>query len=354
MKSDLRVLVTGAGAPGTRGTVFAIRRGALIEGIRCYILGTDSDLSRVSGLAFDDISFLPPAGEPGYVEAVNAIVEKYSIDVILPQTTSENAVLAMNQTKVHCPVVTSSSETIARSNNKFLVTQAFAQSGYPVPQFTLTRSRDDLITALNNFGFPERAVVVKLLSASGGRGVRIVSNEVRSWESFSSEKPSGMLTRLPELLEGLEDSESWPELLVTERIFGPEITVDVYRGKSGQVAIPRLRSQIRTGISTITDVFHDESLSSMVLDVSNELGLVGAFGFQFMLKGDQPLVIECNPRVQGTMVASLATGNNVIWMAVRDKLEFDKPLKVNHYWGNSRLVRHWGGTVHLDNEVLEF
>jgi carbamoyl-phosphate synthase large subunit len=73
-----------------------------------------------------------------------------------------------------------------------------------------------------------------------------------------------------------------------------------------------------------------------------------------MLRGDTPLVIECNPRVQGTMVASLATGNNLIWLALRDKLGFDKPLPIQRTWGTSRLVRHWGGTLTLGDEVIEF
>lgn len=354
MKSKLRVLVTGAGAPGTRGTVFALRRGARAEEVDCQIIGTDSDLSRVSGSVFDEICNLPSASAFGYIEALNGLVEKHSIDVILPQTTAENALLAEQQASIRCPVVTSSAQSIAIANNKFFVTQAFADAGYPVPKFALARTKEDLSDALQLLGFPDNDVVVKLLSASGGRGVRIISSKPQSWQSFSSEKPNGMFLRLPELMQALEDAESWPTLLVTERVHGPEITVDVYRGASGEVAVPRLRSQIRTGISTITDVFYDEELSSMVLDVSAKLGLEGVFGFQFMMRQREPLVIECNPRVQGTMIASIATGNNVIWMAVRDKLGFDRPIQVTKSWGASRLIRHWGGVIRLENEVLEF
>ena len=76
---------------------------------------------------------------------------------------------------------------------------------------------------------------------------------------------------------------------------------------------------------------------------AKDLGLRYAFGFQFKLDyADVPKVLECNPRVQGTMVASVFGGTNVIWLSVKEAL--GPPVEsLPAEQKESEFYRFWGG-----------
>jgi carbamoyl-phosphate synthase large subunit len=68
--------------------------------------------------------------------------------------------------------------------------------------------------------------------------------------------------------------------------------------------------------------------------LAHELDLKYAFGFQF--KGGK--LLECNPRVQGTMMASTFAGANIIYSAVKYALGEEVP-EFNIDW-DSRVLRY--------------
>ena len=78
--------------------------------------------------------------------------------------------------------------------------------------------------------------------------------------------------------------------------------------------------------------------------LAGELELAYAFGFQF--KRDRegtPKVLECNPRVQGTMVTSTVAGANVVYSAVKHALGEQVPGdELDPSWDCS-FYRYWGG-----------
>ena len=89
------------------------------------------------------------------------------------------------------------------------------------------------------------------------------------------------------------------------------------------------------------------------LEAARAMGLSYALGFQFKLDAaGVPKVLECNPRVQGTMVASVFAGANVIWMGVLETLGYPPeasrtPLKP------AEFLRYWGGIGIVDGRVMD-
>lgn len=117
-------------------------------------------------------------------------------------------------------------------------------------------------------------------------------------ERFLNEKPRNTEITLTELCAILEGADPWPRLLVTEYLPGPEYSVDAFIGIKEQVARPRLRKAIRSGITFESRVEIREKLVNYTLLAGQRLGLQYAFGFQYKLDADDTLkVLECNPRV---------------------------------------------------------
>lgn len=351
MKQAITVLVTGGGAPGIAGTLYALRNNP--DGTRVKIVTCDVHDNVVGKYLADAFCVVPPAESPDFIEALLEIAIREKVDVILPQVTRELLPLAENISRFKTQgiaVAIASKKAIERANDKWSVLQVARACGVPGPQSRLTYSEDELKRTVAVFGYPERKVVVKPRLSNGLRGLRILSEETQNVDQFLREKPGSLEIRLKELIAILRNGQ-WPELIVQEFLPGEEYTVDVFRGHHGAVAIPRLREKVRSGITFQAKVELRNDLQEFALKLAEELDLQYAFGFQFKLSGTGvPKLLECNPRVQGTMVTALFTGCNVIWWAVREALgEEVIPEKPKPGTENMRFIRYWGGLAVYDD-----
>ena len=115
------------------------------------------------------------------------------------------------------------------------------------------------------------------------------------------------------------------------------------------MSVARLRRTIRSGITFDAEVEPDSPLASLSARLGDILSLQYAFGFQWKADGDgQPRILECNPRVQGTMVASALASVNVIWLAVREAVGDGptarelaalrpEPIAFQRFWGGGAV-----------------
>lgn len=354
----LKLLLTGAGAPGTRGALYALHHNP--DGIRIRTVGTDVKTGVLARHWLDSLYQVPAPEEAGYLEALLALCTKESVDLVIPQTTRELAVFARHKAAFEAQgtrVMVSSLPAIAVANNKAALLKVAQELQLPHPAFVLTRSRQELVDAARQLGYPRTPVVVKPPVSNGGRGFRVLREEAWDLARFLQEKPSGEEIALDALLAILErgtsplQEETWPSLLVTEYLPGDEYSVDAFLGARVQVAVPRLRKEIRSGISFANELEYRADLMQASIALGRRIGLRYAVGFQFKLDEDgQPKLLECNPRVQGTMVASLFGGANVIWMGVKEALgelvDWVPPLQP------ASFHRFWGGVgfdgAHVD------
>jgi carbamoyl-phosphate synthase large subunit len=343
-----RVLITGVGAPGTRGTIFCLQKN--FDRQKVFILGTDSDVSAV-GRHFVDRFFTIPYAETGmrYLKALQELCEEHRVDVILPQNTAELLILACHRESFkRTRICVSSGDAICKSNHKIRLLQEFQRASLPFPTYTVVTNEAELIQGLAGLSYPREQVVVKIPDGSGGRGVRIISSRPCNWHSFVHEKPNALEWNLDQLLKVAREGFPSP-LLLTEYLPGREYSVDVFRGLSAEIAIPRVRLRIRSGITFDTEIVRHEEIERQSLIAARAIDLRYAFGFQFRENAQgKARVIECNPRVQGTMVASYFAGANIPWMAIREALGLTQHPEVQIQ--TARFTRYWGGVGLVHNE----
>ncbi|MDG6995870.1 MAG: ATP-grasp domain-containing protein [Nitrososphaerota archaeon] len=348
----VNVLITGVGAPGTTGTLYALKNNP--DGEEVNIFGTDIKENPVGKYFVSRFYKISAPEDQEYIERLNSICSENSIDVVIPQTTRETSVLSKSKESVECKVVVTGQDSVDIANNKFELMKRCENIGVPCPRYYKVHALADLIDRAEEFGYPAKSVVVKPPVSFGSRGLRILK-EYNSWSirRFLSEKPSPIEMTLDDFSKIFTKDKhvDFPEMLVTEYLPGKEYSVDVFRGEKASVAIPRLRAEIVNGISfkAISDYRND--LIEYSLKISNHLNLKYAFGFQFKLDySDTPKILECNPRVQGTMVASVFSGVNVIWLAVKEAIgqTVDKIPTPQSF----EFLRYWGGIgVTSDNSI---
>lgn len=348
--SDLTVLVTGCGAPGTIGTLWSLDRNPDDRTIRT--VGTDLREDQPGRFACDSFHRVPPADDDGFVDDLLGICDDEAVDVVLPQVTAELPLLASASERfesVGTNVAISSETAIDRANDKGKLVDVCDRLDVPTPETILVETWSELEDAAARLGYPERPFVVKPPVANGQRGFRIVSDGSGRKREFYEEKPDGTRTTMDDLRSVLGDS--FPGLLAMEYLPGEEFTVDVFRSGGRTVAVPRRRDAVRSGISFRTTAKKDDEIIEYAENLSEAIGLEYAFGFQFKRAPDgTPAILECNPRIQGTMVTSTLAGANLPYAAVKAAIGESTPEFATD-WGTT-FYRYWGGIGVSDGEAV--
>ncbi len=353
VSAPLRVLVTGAGAPGIRGTLYALRAGAGDRPLAT--VGVDLSGRAVGRYLVDAFHTVPPPEDAGYLDALRSVCRAERVDLVLPQTTRETALLSKHRDGFGSTrVMVSGAPAVEAANDKAAVLRAFDGLGLPAPAWHLARSEAELGEAAAALGYPGVPVVVKPPVSNGMRGLRVLREAAWDARRFLAEKPGGVEVSLGDLRAVLRRGTAWPDLVVTEYLPGPEYSVDAFLGARLEAAMPRRRDAVRSGISFETTLLPERAdLTEPTLRAAQHLGLRYAFGFQF--KEDAagvPRVLECNPRVQGTMVASVFGGLNAVWLGVQEALG-EPPGALPGALRAATFRRYWGGLGIVDGEVTE-
>ncbi len=344
----IKVLITGAGAPGIRGTLYSLKNNWDMRDV--VTIGVDMKNEVVGRYLCDKFYQVPPAESNQFIPALLEICEKEKVDVILPQVTAELLPLAEHKKefeKSGTKVAVSNYTAIELANNKYKLLKTVRKLNVPYPKFYLVKTWSELEKCAKKLDTP---FVVKPPIASGMRGFRIIYESIDRTEFFFKEKPNNSKITMEELYSIL--GETFPELLVMEYLPGREYSVDILSSKKEvYVVVPRRRDLIRTGITFVGTVEKRDDIIEYSTKITRALGLEFAHGLQFKedFKG-VPKILESNPRIQGTMVLSTIAGANVIYGAVKLALGEEIP-EFSVKWG-TKLLRFWGG-IGIGDRVIE-
>jgi len=283
------VLVTASGAPGTAALVRSLRENGERE---VRVVGTDMNERAIARHICDAFHVVPAGSDPGFADAVRAVVEREGVDVVLPQSSFDLAGLAEVRDSFPVPALVSPPETIRRSNDKAETYALLRRLGVPAPDFRRVRGAAEVEAAARELGYPERAVCFKPVFSSGSRGFRVLDSNVDRARQLLEERPGSVAMRLEEALELLP--EGGPELLVMELATGGERTIDgIADGERVVLGHPKTREAMRAGLAMYFVTLEDDALMELADRIVAELAIEWFFNIQ--LVGEQ--VIEINPRI---------------------------------------------------------
>ena len=237
---------------------------------------------------------MPAGDDPGFVAAVQALVEREGVDVVLPQSSYDLPPLAAARDAFPVPVLVSSAETVRRSNDKAETYALLRGLGLPAPAFRRASGASAVADAARELGYPDRDVSVKPTFSSGSRGFRIISADADRHTQLLTNRPGvAEALRLEELVELLGEGEA-TEWLVMELAVGGERTIDgVGDGRRIVLGHPKTRESLRAGLAMYFVTLEDDALMELAERTVAALEIEHFFNIQ--LVGE--LVIEINPRI---------------------------------------------------------
>lgn len=317
----IRVVVTGAGALLGQGIMRSLRSSSLdIE-----MIGVDvSNLA--AGLYWCDRSCLvPPAAEPGYLDAIRRLLALERPHLLLAGTDVELPVLAAAraalEAEFQCRVLVSDSRVVEIADDKYKTAGFMRQAGFAAPDSVLATDAPGVAALVGRCGFP---LIVKPCIGARSVGVHKVQG--------------------PEQLERVLAGNTGA--VVQECVGGDdaEFTASgLYFDGACRASIV-MRRDLRDGNTYRAFVVEDPALDAIVRTWTEALKPHGPANFQFRIdRQGVPKVFEINARFSGTTPLRAHAGFNEVEMCLR-RLLLGQPV-VQPTLKPVTILRYWSETV---------
>lgn len=337
---SVNLLMTGAGAPGAPGIIQCLKKAEWIN-----LLVGDADENAVGRYLHPNFVLLPKASDPAFLPRVFEICLDKKIDLILPLVTRELFPFAAAKKEFAArgiQVLVSDEEPLGLANNKAACYQFLKSKNIAVPAFEVVHSVGAFESAAKALGFPKQSFCFKPAVSNGSRGFRIVQDHLDEADLLFHQKPYQTFISYENALRVLSQ-KAFPDLLVTAYLPGDEYSVDcIAENGKAAIVVPRLRKKMVNGISIQGEFIEDQAIIQYCRDIIQAIGLHGNIGIQLKKnQNDEPLLLEINPRVQGTIVAGLGANINLPLLAVQQEIGIPiEPSRIDIRWG-TKFWRYW-------------
>jgi carbamoyl-phosphate synthase large subunit len=332
--------MTGAGAPGAPGIIHCLKQDHQIN-----ITAADADATATGSHLAHDFVTIPSAEDPGFIKKVLQVCKDKNIGLILPLVTKELFPLSKNKKAFEdegIRILVSHAGIIETVNNKSSCYGFLQSRGIRVPRYRVVKNLEEFIHAAFELGHPQQAFCFKPSISNGSRGVRIVSDSLDESSLLFEQKPYNLNITYAHAIHILS-CKPFPELLVSEYLPGSEYSVDcIAENGKAILVMPRSRLKMVNGISVQGKFVNDTAIINYCRSIIEATGLHGNVGIQVkMNSANEPMLLEVNPRVQGTTVSALGAGVNLPLLAVKQELgEKIDPSIIKIKWG-TRFSRYW-------------
>ncbi|MDE3722629.1 ATP-grasp domain-containing protein [Nocardiopsis sp. N85] len=306
------MVVTTAGSAPTPGTILHLRA----QGFR--VVATDVDPA-APGLYLADRGYLvPPGDSEAFLPRMRALCVEEEAVAVIPLVDEELlhvGGLAEDGVEVLLPLP----GFVATCLDKYRLMGELDAAGIGVPRTWLASE-----WSVEAVAAADRGLVVKPRSGRGSRGVSVI-------DSVSD------LARTV-----AESGYAADELIVQERVTGPEYTVSVVAWRDGEVqAVVPKEVVLKQGVTKYAITRRHEAVIETCRAIQGALRADGPFNVQLCLdEAGVPRVFEINPRFSSTAALTAAAGVDEITGLLRQALS-SGPRLTDRWREGVAMVRRW-------------
>jgi carbamoyl-phosphate synthase large subunit len=278
------ILITGIGSDIAQGIAKIVRE------IRpeWRIVGVDIH-QRHGGILFADVvESVVRADDPDYVESMSDLAKRHDIDVCLPVSEAELAVIC-RQGITHfgdAVIVGVAHSAVEIGLDKLSTARFIEKIGIPTPW---------TIPAESETGPHFLPCIFKPRRSAGSKGVYICNSlEDAAW--YISKEPNGVFQEL---------------LLPADQ----EITCAIFRSRTGETAVLPMLRELVGGFTGWAEVIAHDEVVDQCRKLADALDLNGAINVQLRITKNGPRIFEINPRFSSTVYMRHLLGfRDMEWM----------------------------------------
>ena len=335
-KIKLNLLITNSHAQTFPGTFYSLK-----QEFKGKIVSVSFKENAIGSFLSDKHYTLSKDNPTNYLKEVLSICKKERISIVIPLSIDERILFLKNKDlfeKIDVQIFSSSIESIEKAENKVLLFEICKKNNIPSPEFYVVNNYINLKEKALLLGYPQKKVVVKPINSCGSRGLRILNKKADYKKNFYNMRADYTEITLSDLRNVI--GKKFQPLILCEYLPGEEYTVDCLRDENHNFSFPRIRKEVKNGLTSVGVMSKHDEIIQLSNKLSNLLDLTTVFGFQFKLNfNNEPVLIDCNPRIQGTMIMSTLANANIIAAGIkillgRNNINFtpDWTMKYYRFW----------------------
>ena len=350
-----RVLCTGAGGPAGINFVKSLT----VSPEKLYIVGTEASDYYLHTMPTENKYLVPKAKDPSYIDRLNEIIHKESIDFLHAQPDVEVEVVSEKREKIEAPVFLPSKQAVKACQDKLASATVWKNKGVPVAKTIVIKQESDIDRAFAELGSP---IWIRATSGAGGRGSTPANNRETavSWINYWRARNVDWQFIAQEMLPGrnIAFHSLWQNgELITSMARERVEYIYAYLAPSGVMGTPAVQR-------TVHDNTVNKISTEAVLAIDPNFTGIASVDLKENTKG-VPCVTEINPGRMFTTSFFFSYASKVLFNDYRinipylytklaykealPKLEKYNPLPADVYW-----IRHMDAPARLvkDNKVL--
>lgn len=316
--------------------------------LRC--IGTDSDESKARLLDLDHFEVAPPRSARHYVSHLMDLCKRHAVDVIWPNPTEEQLLLASHLPEIVLTgvrVLMPPTEAVAVFADKARTYEFAADLGLPVPSRRRISCSADVPVFASELGYPKRPVVFRRTQGRGAAGLRILAESPEVAADLFESTGGGRYLTVRSLLDILDCGTHLPDCMLCEYLPGKEYDVDCIYDRKGFVAsVVRENKRMWGGTSAYAEVVDRPDLEALAVRLLDAVGwrFVGSVSFRENVEG-APVLMEVNPRMPSSINLTSRAGCPMPTHALLDLLE-QPSLPIKPIEKGLRVIRYLGEHIY--------
>ncbi|MFE1165872.1 ATP-grasp domain-containing protein [Nocardiopsis sp. NPDC058789] len=305
-------MVTTAGSAPTPGTILHLRE----NGFR--VVATDVDPAAPGLYLADRGHLVPPGASEAFLPRMRSLCAEEGAAAVVPLV-DEELVRVGGLSEDGIAVLLPRPGFVTTCLDKYALMRRLEDAGIGVPRTWLAST-----WPADAADRPPGGLIVKPRSGRGSRGVRVVE---------SSRDVAGVVA---------ESGYAADELIVQERVTGPEYTVSVVVWRDGEVqAVVPKEVLLKQGVTRYAVTRRHPEVARACRAVQSALRADGPFNVQLCLDDrGRPRIFEINPRFSSTAALTVAAGVDEITGLLRQAV-CDGPRLTDEWREGVTMVRRW-------------
>lgn len=322
------------------------------------VIGGDMSSDPTNKYLVDKFYQVPAAKDSNYVNAIIDICKKENVDIFIPQMSAELPVLLENIESFKAENIKVSmtlNDNLYIANNKLKLFDFMSKNEIPVSKYTVIKSIDDFDRAVQEVGYPQKPVCIKLTESSGARGVRIIDSTKSRFDIFANEKPDSFFISYEDMKKTLQEAAVFPEIMVMEYLSGDEYDVDLIADNGKVLYMAGRRNPVMVMSITQESILErNDEAYTIAKEVVEKLKLDGNIGLDFKFAEDGSCrLLEINPRIDATVSIFAAGGLNLPYLQIKHLLGETLP-EINVKYGTRLKRRYMETFVDRSGSLLDW
>jgi carbamoyl-phosphate synthase large subunit len=298
MRSNCRVMVTGAGSGVGQGIVKALR----VSSLPVTVVAADIAPMNAALYRADEAVLIPRVELPNALTEILDLLEQHKIDVIMVGSEFDLSFFSANKAEIesHCDVivVVAPLKTVAIAEDKWLTAEFLRKNDLPYAEAFLPNNLDDAARVAEVWGYP---VVLKMRRGTSSRHVHIV----KTHEELMRLYPKTPFPMLQQVID------------IPSSQLGREYTCSIFKTNGGRMIGPfTARRTLRGGTSWHIEVADFKELHAPLLAIASAIDYIGSLNVQLMVTERGAIPFEFNARFSGTTAVRAHFGFNEPAMAL--------------------------------------